>query len=1058
MSLLTILSGETSGGGPTPTATAVFVDYTQGPQGAWHGIYGTDAAILPATSPTLTLPPGYGTLTLGGNFFFQYVNTITTPGYDYNRALQKATGTDRFAASWYNQTAVQTIRFVGTATARKLSLYLLDWDKLGDRYQKITVTDTGTGIVLDTAYAYNFPGGAWISWNVTGDVTITLDQVTNGRNQNYSGVFFDPAATTFHPENKLPLLTYQIYEDMGIGGNTILTGGPNGTAYGFTNDVKMFSGFSQIGSASPIPVAVDPSFGYPLVDAWVFYRPLGPTTPYGQPGATYTMTYDGDGFLFAYGNAHVVSQTKVGNTTTATIAVNTTSSTGDAQSYYQWTGVNPANPLMNMTLYPPGVDPSEEFTPTTRQICGELTGVQRFMEHLGINAANQTTWDLRVKYGHVQEGQASIGGSIESTIHLCNRIGRGGWWALPVGATDAYRATPKTPLPPVLEVPLGATDDYRRRMMEQIRDELDPSLPIYLVYGNEPWNTVTPLQFDISQRAVSNPDPRLTAGHYLSSTGYFQRSAQQYAEEAYQTALIAQEVFGADYGVRVFMGINGATIDSYCQLILQYINNNYGPAGQWFHFLEMATYFNPQNPDGTGINKNTPGITADTLLTGVETALTHELGYININRYRGLIQGIEWWAVYEANAELSNQVTNQAPFVAAYNDDRMEGITAAIPAYCKARGAKTYCHYADMATGGGKNGYWGEMPRFDTPLEQAPVRRGLLDAVAAAGPSNPIVLAAQPFVDTVSTTGFVVHQVPVGQISGGTPPYKMAVYVTPLGGVFGAPYYGPTTTFADVPWNMGTAGTQWLVRVRISDALVGFTDADIIPVTLAGSPAVLVGDPFRYLIAGGRTAGGVSSGLPAPAPAMPMRYRLAGMTTAGGFATFNPIVFTGGMPFRYVIAGGRTAGGISAGVQALFAPDLLAALVAWFKGSTLPAIVPGGMVDQRASSRQGFPYLKVMDPEVIDFQSEDDLTFQFLLGCYSVEDDGIAKHVGVLVGNALRLSEGRPPFKFLYEGDPWSESGLLRMEGGTINPAGVLAGGDRVWRYDQTFEINATRA
>ncbi|HET6576243.1 MAG TPA: hypothetical protein VFG68_21760, partial [Fimbriiglobus sp.] len=152
-----------------------------------------------AATHTLTTPnPGEYTLTdeQGNRFVFNDANPVTGGVWNYTtdvRATQKAVlATDRAAACWYSSTAFTADVTLSGGTARRVSLYFLDWDRLG-RSQRVEVLDAATGAVLDTRDVSSFGDGKYLSWNLTASVRFRVTNLA-GPNAVLSGVFFDPAS------------------------------------------------------------------------------------------------------------------------------------------------------------------------------------------------------------------------------------------------------------------------------------------------------------------------------------------------------------------------------------------------------------------------------------------------------------------------------------------------------------------------------------------------------------------------------------------------------------------------------------------------------------------------------------------------------------------------------------------------------------------------------------------------------------------------------------------------------------------------------------------------
>jgi hypothetical protein len=167
----------TSSGGTTTSATFAGVDAST--VGNWRGVYGAEGYTL-ANDGTALSASVQVTLSNGWPYTWSSNTTDT-------RALERASGAGRIAATWYNASAL-TIRVRNTSGAsRRIALYALDWDRVG-RQQRITIRDTATGAVLDTRDWSGFGGGQYLVWHVAGDVTITVSRLA-GPNAVISGVF-----------------------------------------------------------------------------------------------------------------------------------------------------------------------------------------------------------------------------------------------------------------------------------------------------------------------------------------------------------------------------------------------------------------------------------------------------------------------------------------------------------------------------------------------------------------------------------------------------------------------------------------------------------------------------------------------------------------------------------------------------------------------------------------------------------------------------------------------------------------------------------------------------
>jgi hypothetical protein len=108
------------------------------------------------------------------------------------RALQIPAG-GNIAACWYNAKAFQFNSNFTDGKTHELTLYLMDWDYQA-RTEVVQVVDEATNYVLDTENVTNFGGGVYLSWNISGNVIVTVTS-TAGPNAVVSGVFFGPSGT-----------------------------------------------------------------------------------------------------------------------------------------------------------------------------------------------------------------------------------------------------------------------------------------------------------------------------------------------------------------------------------------------------------------------------------------------------------------------------------------------------------------------------------------------------------------------------------------------------------------------------------------------------------------------------------------------------------------------------------------------------------------------------------------------------------------------------------------------------------------------------------------------
>ncbi len=173
-------------GGQQAGSTATFLGTDTTTEGNWRGVYGVNgydiAADTSATDPKL---PSYATLSLTGESTYVWLTTTTA-----KNALQNAAGTGRIASTWYSSSTMSFNLDFTDGEAHKVSLYAVDFDD-HNRSEQIQIIDNVTGKVLDTETLSSFQNGEYLSWNVSGNVTIKVTNLNPSTNAAVSGIFFD---------------------------------------------------------------------------------------------------------------------------------------------------------------------------------------------------------------------------------------------------------------------------------------------------------------------------------------------------------------------------------------------------------------------------------------------------------------------------------------------------------------------------------------------------------------------------------------------------------------------------------------------------------------------------------------------------------------------------------------------------------------------------------------------------------------------------------------------------------------------------------------------------
>ena len=127
--------------------------------------------------------PAYAVFSAQNAQLFTWSASTTDP-----RALQNASGSGRFAPTWYNTPGFYFDVNLTDGNSHQIELYALDWDNAA-RAETIQVLDAATNTVLDTRTISNFSNGLYLLWSISGHVKIQVSLVSGG-NSVSSALFF----------------------------------------------------------------------------------------------------------------------------------------------------------------------------------------------------------------------------------------------------------------------------------------------------------------------------------------------------------------------------------------------------------------------------------------------------------------------------------------------------------------------------------------------------------------------------------------------------------------------------------------------------------------------------------------------------------------------------------------------------------------------------------------------------------------------------------------------------------------------------------------------------
>ncbi len=223
------------------SSSAIFNGTDTSTQGNWVGVYGTQGYDIidgPVSAPS------YATITPAGQSTYVYSTTSSDP-----RALENVPDltNNHIAAVWDSASSFTVDVDVTDGNSHNLELYATDFDS-EERTETIQLSDAITGTVLDTETLWNFSGGDYLIWTISGNVLITVTN-TGPTNGIVNGLFFDPTttpvSTTMGVTSSLNPPTY--------GQSVTFTATVNDASGGVpTGSVAFYDGSTDLGSGSSL--------------------------------------------------------------------------------------------------------------------------------------------------------------------------------------------------------------------------------------------------------------------------------------------------------------------------------------------------------------------------------------------------------------------------------------------------------------------------------------------------------------------------------------------------------------------------------------------------------------------------------------------------------------------------------------------------------------------------------------------------------------------------------------------------------------------------------------
>ena len=467
--------------------------------------------------------------------------------------------------------------------------------------------------------------------------------------------------------------------------------------------VNAFHGFSAFRTPdNSAPVALSPE-GYPLADCQTFF------IPYGTDGV-YRLSYAGNATVGVSGCGNFLAS-GVGADGHKWVDC---SITKDPKNLKDWAFrllfkvPDPANPPRDFKLIAPdALDVGNVFTPW---FIAQLQphAVLRCMEPLATNNNTQKEWADRVPPTRVQQCSQYVGCSHETLIALSKEARKPLW----------------------INFFSEQSDDAIQKQAEFYRDNYPKDLPLYLEWSNELW-LYSNWQYGWRiQAGRKNPlvmsDPATVDGTTHNYSGNYVISARQAGFDAVRCSKILASVFGAEYGQRVKFVAPGS--GGWTGLMLDFVDKNYGPPARYFDALETGFY----QDCGSEVDQDSPTLTADQLLTSLETHLAAD-ARLDLTTSRDLAKqyGLPLYG-YEGGPGLSNpNRTDQAPYDLAASDPRMKAITHGIFDQAQRVGMDLAFFYKGPADAKNRYSWWQLLNAWDQPT--SPKLEGVLQSIKDFG-------------------------------------------------------------------------------------------------------------------------------------------------------------------------------------------------------------------------------------------------------------------------------------------------------------------------------------
>jgi len=333
----------------------------------------------------------------------------------------------------------------------------------------------------------------------------------------------------------------------------------------------------------------------------------------------------------------------------------------------------------------------------------------RFMDLLGTNGSNVTTWETRVQPDYYSQG-TDKGVAIEYAIQLSNQLKCDAWFC----------------------IPHKADDQYIHKFAQLVHDTLDPNLKVYIEYSNEIWNW----QFGQAHYVLENAPGAID--QYVSDKlkGISPKQENHPEKDAYMMQRVFRiwsDVFGDSQKQRLVRvaAVQHAWVDN-TKRILQYLfkfDENGKPLsgpiykdseGHGCDVVAPGGYFSYSDADKNKWQKMDPSqVTPEVILKGVDKSYSKEAGAWTLDTAKYARTWKVGYVVYEGGQHITPFDQKDTPYNQAIWDAQINPMmydlymklfrTHASPEV----DCKLFCAFAYVSERKSRWGSWGHLERLD---------------------------------------------------------------------------------------------------------------------------------------------------------------------------------------------------------------------------------------------------------------------------------------------------------------------------------------------------------